>query len=201
MDPEEERTLVRRCRNGEPGAYEPVVEDHQGWALAYAGAMLGSDDDAADAVQDAFVRAYRNLSHLEAGRPFGPWFRGILRNRCLDELRSARSRREVRGRNGRPSGGRGPRARGGERGRSLPRGPENVEREETGRIVRSGLAELSEEKRAALVLREMEGMSYDEIAGQLGVSVGTVASRLHHARRELRRVLEERGFTAEDLTT
>ena len=167
--------------------------------------MLGSDADAADAVQDAFVRAYRNLDSLEPGRPFGPWFRAILRNRCLDELRSARSRREV-SREREPDGSAGTapepgtRARGG-RGSHRPRGPERVEREELGRIVRSALKELSDEKRAVLVLREMEEMSYEEIARELGVSPGTVSSRLHHARRELRGVLEERGFTVEDVTT
>ena len=161
--------------------------------------MLGSDDDAADAVQDAFVRAYRSLDRLEPGRPFGPWLRAILRNRCLDEIRSARSRREVsRDRDGGGSPGAGPRE--GSRAHR-PRGPERVEREELGRIVRSALRELSGEKRAVLVLREMEEMSYGEIARELGVSVGTVSSRLHHARRELRGVLQERGFTVEDVTT
>jgi RNA polymerase sigma-70 factor (ECF subfamily) len=170
------------------------VRSHEGWALSYAGAMLGSTDAAADAVQDAFVRAYRNLDGLEEGRPFAPWFRAILRNRCLDELRSARSRREV-SREARREDGR--RVRGARR----PDAPERVEREELGRIVRSALGELSPEKRTALVLREMEEMSYEEIADQLGLSTGTVSSRLHHARQELRGVLEERGFTVEDATT
>lgn len=173
------------------------MRSHEGWALSYAGAMLGSDDDAADAVQDAFVRAYRNLDGLEEGRPFAPWFRAILRNRCLDELRSARSRREV-SREARRENGR--RVRGG-RGARRPDAPERLEREELGRIVRSALGELSPEKRTALVLREMEEMSYEEIADELGLSTGTVSSRLHHARQELRGVLEERGFTVEDATT
>ena len=192
-----ERELVRRCRNGDASAYEPLVRSHEGWALSYAGAMLGSDEDAADAVQDAFVRAYRNLDGLEAGRPFGPWFRAILRNRCLDELRSARSRREVSRGGGREDG----RWTRGGRGAREPDAPMRVEREELGRIVRSALEELSPEKRTALVLREMEEMSYEEIAEQMGLSTGTVSSRLHHARRELRSVLEERGFAVEDVTT
>lgn len=193
-----EPELVRRCRNGDASAYEPLVRSHQGWALSYAGAMLGGGD-AADAVQDAFVRAYRNLDDLDPDRPFGPWFRAILRNRCLDELRSARSRREV-SRDARRSEGRGRRVRGS-RGARQPDGPERVEREELGRIVHSALEELSPEKRTVLVLREMEDMSYDRIAEQLGLSNGTVSSRLHHAREALRDVLEERGFTVEDLTT
>lgn len=197
VDDQEERELIRRCRGGESGAYEPLVRRHEGWALSYAGAMLGSGDDAADAVQDAFVRAYRGLDGLEDGRPFGPWFRAILRNRCLDELRSARRRREVSREAGRENGRR---ARG-RRGARQPDAPERLEREELGRILRSALEELSPEKRAVLVLREMEEMSYDGIAEELGLSTGTVSSRLHHARRELRRVLEERGFTVEDATT
>lgn len=192
-----EPELVRRCRNGDASAYEPLVRSHEGWALSYAGAMLGSDEDAADAVQDAFVRAYRNLDGLEAGRPFGPWFRAILRNRCLDELRSARSRREVSRDVGREDG----RWTRGGRGAREPEAPERLEQEELGRIVRSALRLLSPEKRTVLVLREMEDMSYDRIAEQLGVSTGTVSSRLHHARTELRDLLEERGLTVEDVTT
>lgn len=198
---EDEWRWIRRCREGEPGAYESLVRSHEGWAMAYAGAMLGSEDDAADAVQDAFVRAYRNLGDLEPGRAFGAWFRAILRNRCLDELRSARSRREVRDEDGRPGEEAGSRARRGRRGRRRPDAPRRLERQELGRSVRSALSELSREKRAVLVLREMEGMSYGEIADRLGVSDGTVASRLHHGRRELRRVLEERGITPEDIVT
>lgn len=200
-DTEQERGLIRRCREGDAGAYEPLVRSHEGWALSYAGAMLGSEDDAADAVQDAFVRAYRNLGDLEPGRPFGAWFRAILRNRCLDELRSARSRREVRDEDGRPGEEAGSRGRRGPSGRRRPDGPRRVEREELGRAVRSALGELSEEKRAVLVLREMEEMSYAEIAERLGLSTGTVSSRIHHARRELRRVLEGRGITPEDIAT
>lgn len=185
---EDEWRWIRRCREGEPGAYEPLVRSHEGWAMAYAGAMLGSEDDAADAVQDAFVRAYRSLDRLREGSAFGPWFRTILRNVCLDRLRAPRrtTREEWPPPVSEPSVW------------NEPIGTRRLEREELAATVRDALDEMTPEHRAALVLKEMDGLSYAEIATALNVPEGTVASRLYHARAALRRVLEARGVSLED---
>ncbi|MFW6079468.1 MAG: RNA polymerase sigma factor, partial [Gemmatimonadota bacterium] len=80
MDEAVERDLVARCRRGSTAAFEPLVREYEPPALAIARGMLGDADEAADAVQDAFVRAYRSLGRLREGSRFGPWFRTILRN-------------------------------------------------------------------------------------------------------------------------
>src|SRR5687767_9312125 len=92
MTYESEWDLVSRCLAGSTGAFEPLVKRHEGPALVVARSLLGDPDEAADAVQDAFVRAYHTLGRLRPGSAFGPWFRAILRNLCLDRLRSPRRR-------------------------------------------------------------------------------------------------------------
>jgi RNA polymerase sigma-70 factor, ECF subfamily len=186
MSTESEWTLIRQCRRGRPDAFEPLVLRYQGEALAIAEALLLDPDDAADAVQDAFVRAYRGLARLSEGSPFGPWFRAILRNRCLDRLRSVEHRRRD----------------------SLvedvvtkhawvePVGTEQIEREHLAGLVHRALRTLSAAHREVLVLKEMEGLAYAEIAQALGVPEGTVASRVYHARAALRRALQDQGMTA-----
>lgn len=179
---------IRRCRAGSTSAFEPLVRRHEGRALAFAGSLLGDPDEAADVVQEAFVRAYRNLDRLEEGSRFGPWLRTILRNLCLDCLRSARHRREERW----------PESVGRELARE-PRASDTVLRDELATRVMDAVAELDEPHRAVLVLRELEGLGYAEIADSLGIAEGTVASRLYHARRKLREILELRGVSPADL--
>jgi RNA polymerase sigma-70 factor, ECF subfamily len=185
-----ERDLIRRCQEGATAAFEPLVRMHQGPSLGYAAAMLGDEDEAADALQDAFVQAFRALPRLRAGSPFGPWFRTILRNICLDRLRAPRRRRRV-----------------ALEARSLdqamwiePVAQRTAERAALGGILAEAMQTLPEEQRVVLLLREIEGMSYTEIAGTVGVPAGTVASRLNHARAALRRALVARGIGLEELT-
>lgn len=184
---EDDWALIRRCRSGATEAFEPLVRRHEGRALAYAGSFLGDGAEAEDAVQEAFVRAYQSLDRLEPGSSFGPWFRTILRNECLDRLDAAARRRE-----------RAWPEEGPEPGSRNPDGPERIERRELACQIRTAVGALGPAHRAAFVMREMDGLSYDEIAGQLDVSPGTVASRLHHARNRLARMLAERGVTPEE---
>lgn len=179
-----ERELVRRCRAGEPRFYEPLVRAYEAPALRVATGMLGDGAAARDAVQDAFVRAFRSLEDYDEERPFGPWFFGILRNRCRDvgRARSARRRREERAaREAAASGA----LREDARDREATR--------EAGEVVRAGLERLDERHREVLVLKDLQGFSYAEIAEILEVPQGTVASRLYHARDALRRELKEMG--------
>jgi len=183
-------TLIRRCRKGAVRAFEPLVRRYEGRALGYAAALLGDDADAEDAVQEAFIRAHGSLDRLEAGSSFWPWLRAIIRNLCLDRLGSAARRRERRW----PEPGEG--------GPPLSRPPDELRsaaRRELAEGIREAVKELSPEHREILVLREMDGFDYGEIARELEISPGTVASRLHHARRSLREILERRGVTPESM--
>lgn len=183
---EDDWTLIEKSRSGAHRAYGALVRRYEARALAYAGALLGDDVEAEDAVQDAFVRAYRSLGRLEEGSAFGPWLRAIVRNLCLDRLKSARRRRErpwsedAAAVAGRPADAH-----------------RELEREELARRVQAAVRRLGREQREVLVLREMDGLGYAEIARVLGIAEGTVASRLHHARQALQRVLEDDGITSE----
>jgi RNA polymerase sigma-70 factor, ECF subfamily len=185
VDTQEEWELILRCRNGSTAAFEPLVRAHEGRALLLAEMLLGDADDAADAVQEAFVRAYRSLGRLQPGTGFGAWFRSILRNYCVDRLRSAAHRGRVSFDDSTP----------GETGWTEPAGSAAIEREQFAGVVRSALGSLSPEHREILVLKEVEEMSYAEIAGAMGIPMGTVASRLYHARAALRKVALAAGLS------
>jgi RNA polymerase sigma-70 factor (ECF subfamily) len=189
VDATAEWDLILACREGVTGAFEPLVRRHEGPALGFASALLGDEDEAADALQDAFVQAYRALPRLAPGSPFGPWFRAIVRNACLDRLRSPRMTRSA------PFDA-----------RSLDRATWNepiaeraVARREISEAIGRALRALPDEQRAAVLLREVEGLSYTEIARTLGIPEGTVGSRLSHARAALRSELMAGGVGLEDV--
>ena len=178
--------LIQQCRGGRTSAFAPLVAAHQGDALAVAESYLLDPDDAADAVQEAFVRAYANLGRLARGSAVGPWFRTILRNLCLDLLKS-------------------PARRGRETIDSISEHPvvtpsalEQLERADLTRAVRTALRRLPAAHREVLVLKEVEGMNYAEIARTLGIPAGTVASRIFHARVALRKDLLDAGITTNE---
>jgi RNA polymerase sigma-70 factor, ECF subfamily len=181
--------LIARCRAGSTTAFEPLVRAHERAALWFATALLGDGDEAADAVQDAFVVAYRSLGRLREGSAFGGWYRTILRRVCIDRLRSPRLKRRRRLEPGEVDRQRWHEATG----------VLSSERTELQAIVRRALAQLPGEQRTVLVLKELEGLGYAEIAQSLGIPIGTVGSRLNHARSALRRVLLEAGITLEDV--
>jgi RNA polymerase sigma-70 factor, ECF subfamily len=184
VDTESEWKLILSCRAGSAAAFEPLVRRYEGRALLVARGLLGDGDEAADAVQDAFVRAYRGLHRLREGSGFGPWFNVLLRNHCLDLLRSPR-----RGSTGWTA------ERLDAEAWSEPTGTSAMEREQLSSAVHRALSAISPEHRQVLVLKEMEGLSYAEIAEATGVAAGTVASRLHHARAALKKVLVSRGIS------
>ncbi len=178
-----ERELIRKCREEGPRFYEPLVRAYEGPALRVATGMLGDRGTARDAVQDAFLRAWEGLDGFDADRPFAPWFFRILRNRCRDLHREERAREEREERAVRETAADGA-------GRD---GRRRQERREAREAVWRGLERLGDGHREVLVLKELEGFSYGEIAEVLEIPEGTVASRLYHARSALREVLEEMG--------
>lgn len=178
-----ERELIRKCREEGPGFYEPLVRAYEGPALRVATGMLGERAAARDAVQDAFLRAWEELDRFDADRPFGPWFFRILRNRCRDLERRDRAREDREERASRE---------GAPLGRDLD-GRRGQRRREARETVWRALERLTDDHREVLVLKELQGFSYREIAGVLDVPEGTVASRLYHARSALREALDEMG--------
>jgi RNA polymerase sigma-70 factor (ECF subfamily) len=185
MQPEIERELIRKCRGGDARFYEPLVRAYEPQALRMALGMMGNPEDARDALQEAFVKAFQSLDRFDTGRAFGPWFFQILRNQCRDMLRSrnARFRTEVLDEGLlelRPD--EGPMSSSRQRDRAEAR-----------RLLWKALERVPDDQREVLVLKELQGLRYQEIATVLDVPEGTVASRLFHARKALRDALDEMG--------
>ena len=186
MQPEVERELIVKCRGGDARFYEPLVRAYEPSGMRIALGMMGNPDDARDALQDAFVKAWGNLARFDVGRPFGPWFFQILRNHCRDLLRSRTSRFRVEVLDESVASHATDAEAGPERGR---------ERTAAKELLWRGLERIGPDHREILVLKELEGLRYPEIAAILDIPAGTVASRLFHARHALRDALEEMGVT------
>jgi RNA polymerase sigma-70 factor (ECF subfamily) len=184
LQPELERELIKKCRAGDARFYEPLVRAYEPSGLRLAVAMMGNVEDARDALQEAFVKAYEALHRFDLRRPFGPWFFQILRNHCRDMLRSRQARFKVEALDERLE----------LRPADAERGPERARQRSAAReLLWRALERIGEEHREILVLKELQGFRYNEIANILEIPEGTVASRLFHARRALKEALAEMG--------
>ena len=186
MQPEVERELVVKCTRGDARFYEPLVRAYEPSGMRIALGMMGNVEDARDALQEAFVKAWGNLGRFDVTRPFGPWFFQILRNHCRDLLRSRASRFQVEVLDEAVEAHPADAEAGPERGRERSAAAETLWR---------GLERIGPDHREVLVLKELQGLRYPEIAAILEIPEGTVASRLFHARHALRGALEELGVT------
>jgi RNA polymerase sigma-70 factor (ECF subfamily) len=164
--------LVRRCLEGETEAFEPLVLAYQRLAFTVALRMLGDYEDARDATQTTFVKAFEKLASYEPRYRFFSWLYRILINECLNVRRGRHAREELSP--DQPSD-EGPR--------------DAVEVAEQRRDVRIALLALPIYYREVIVLRHFAHMSYDEMSVALGLPVKTVKSRLHTARQQLTRLL------------
>lgn len=181
MDMAVEQRVLDACRAGDTAEYRKLVEAYFPRAVRLASAVVGDAGDGEDLAQEAFVAAYRALpKHIE-GRPFFPWLRGILRNRCRTFLRSRRraTRRRVTAQDVPDHWA-----------QARPRSPGSRQRRVVD-LVQRGMSALDDDDRTLLVLKHVEGFTYDELAAQLGIPPGTVMSRLYRARNRLRDVLQE----------
>ncbi len=169
--------LVARACRGDGAAFEELIRRHERLALAVAYGALHDAQLAGDAVQEAFVRAWRRLADLSEPARFGPWLCGIVRNLCADQRR--RKRLEVCGID---------EALGEADGRT--REPaEEMGRRELGERVAAALSELDEMTRSAVVLRYYENLSSREIGELLGLSPAAVDMRLMRGRQALKEKL------------
>lgn len=186
---EEDRVLIESAQSGDSRAFRKLVERHQRRAFAIAFAMVRDENDAKDLVQEAFVRVYRGLDRFEGGSRFFTWFYRILTNLAIDLMRKP-GRREVEHDDGRMALDAADEADfpfisridGGE--------PlDVVHRRELADRLEAALEALPPYHRGVVLMREVEGMSYEEMAVAMNVSKGTIMSRLFHARQKLQRAL------------
>ena len=181
--------LLERVRAGDERACEALVRQHGGRLLAVARRFLRTEEDSADAVQDAFLSAFRSLGGFEGNSTLGTWLHRIVVNVCLMRLRARSRSREVRiddllptfdetGHHSHPIRAWEDDALG------------RLARAETRAHVRACIDRLPDPYREVLVLRDIEELDTEQTAQHLGINPGAVKTRLHRARQALRTLLE-----------
>jgi len=181
-----DQEIVKLCLGGDADAYAALVERYGGRVYNIALRITNDRDAANDCAQEAFIRAYRALHQYDPTLPFGPWLYRITTNASLNHVQRWHARET-------------PVDELPERSAEIDEGPEAtaVRREEVAEVV-AAMADLPAAYRAALTLRHMQQLSYQEVADALGIPLGTVKTHLHRARAALkvRIAARVRGKTA-----
>ena len=171
--------LVKRAQKGDIGAFEALYSQHLKRVYNIAWRMMGNDADAQDVSQEVMLKAWRALPGFKLDSSLGTWLYRITLNACSDELRRRRTKtisvEEM-----------------AEKGQELTSGSFEESAVNTESITQA-IGQLSEEYRAAVALRDIEGYTYEEIAQILRCPIGTVRSRISRAREQLRNLLNKSG--------
>ena len=179
--------LVERSLGGEIAAFEQLVARYQSRIVSYAARMLNDHDEAEDVAQETFVKAYRSLESFRGAASFSTWLYRIATNLCIDRARKRKRSPQQAYSLDEPLGD------DENGGRELPdfsfEPGRGAERDELRLRVRETVAQMPEKLRQVLVMCDIQGMAYDQIAQVLDVPIGTVKSRLFHARADLARRL------------
>ena len=164
MTREQEREIIDRVLSGDTEAFEALVLEHQNKVYSLALRMVGNEEDARDMAQEAFIRAFSSLTGFRGDSKFSVWLYRLTSNICIDFLRS-RAKKRIPDERFSPEG--------------------QFDRASIRESVQRGLDSLSPQYREILVLREINGLSYEEIGRVLGIEEGTVKSRIFRARKKL----------------
>ncbi len=183
----DEDALIAAARKGDARAFNQLVILYQGLAYNVAYRILYDPDAAADATQDAFLSAFRAMGKFRGGS-FKSWLLRIVTNACYDQLR-VKQRRPTSSLDNLPV--EADHTYYLEDTSELP--DEFVERQELNRVIQAGIDQLPAEQRMVLVLSDVQGLSYQEVAEVLDISLGTVKSRLSRGRAKVRDFLLETG--------
>ena len=187
--PPDDAQLVAALRAHDEQASEQLVRAYGGRMLAVARKLLPNEEDARDAVQDAFLSAFKSIDQFQGQSRLSTWLHRIVINAALAKLRSRRGKDE------RPIDDLLPRfLRDGHQADPAVEWRDSsdvlLQREETRALVRGAISQLPEAYRTVLLLRDIEGLETDETARLLGVTVGVVKTRLHRARQAVRKLLD-----------
>jgi RNA polymerase sigma-70 factor, ECF subfamily len=178
----DDQSLVQACRAGQTEAFGSLVARYQGRLYPTVMRLIGSAEDAEDVLQDTFVRAFEKLDQFHGDSSFYTWIYRIAVNLALSGYRRRRVRTVLRPKlDRRAFSGRDLPDESADADPSMP-----LERAEREKIVEAALNKLGPEHRAVVVLKDFDGHRYEEISAILNIPVGTVRSRLHRARCELR---------------
>jgi RNA polymerase sigma-70 factor (ECF subfamily) len=180
--------LVSRALEGDLPAFEKLVARYQNKLIGYSARMLGDQDEAEDVAQEVFIKAYRSLESFRGDSQVSTWIYRIATNLCIDRIRARKRRPQQAYSLDEPMDK--DEDKGGREIADLSAEPtREVERDELRRRVREVMNEMPEKMRTILIMCDMQGMAYDEIAKVLDCPIGTVKSRLFHARADLGRRL------------
>jgi RNA polymerase sigma-70 factor (ECF subfamily) len=185
-----ELDLVRRCQDGDSEAFDELVVRYRTRVFGMIYNMVHSEQDAWDLAQDSFVKAWKSIKRFRGQSSFYTWIYRIVMNVTIDWLRKKRVKAgeaefddSIQLKDVDPAS------------KTLPRPDalpsENLEQREIRTEIDNAIAQLSPEHRAVILMKEIEGMQYHEIAETLGCSIGTVMSRLFYARKKLQNLLRD----------
>jgi RNA polymerase sigma-70 factor, ECF subfamily len=189
---ESDAMLVARLQAGDPDAYEKLVRVHGGRLLSVARRFLPNNEDAQDAVQEAFIKAFRAIGTFEERAQLHTWLHRILVNTALMKIRARKRRPEESIDDLLPTF----QSDGHQTTESREWSDAIVERKETAAIVRQAIAQLPDQYRVVLTLRDIEERDTIETAAALGTTTTVVKVRLHRARQALRTLLDRKFLSA-----
>jgi RNA polymerase sigma-70 factor (ECF subfamily) len=180
--------LLERARAGDARAFEDLARQAEAGLFRHVLRIVGTTSEAEDVVQDALFSAWRSIGAFQGGS-FRAWLFRIATNRSIDLIRARRRRGEL------PlEPAEGEEVEWAEPVSEGPDPPEIASRSEALAFVEAALAQVAPEQRVALMLRDVEGFSYEEIAQITATEIGTVKSRIHRARLSVRNALVARGW-------
>lgn len=185
--PADEAEWARSAAGGDKAAFARLVEKHKQSVHGLCYRLLGSGEEARDAAQEAFVRAYTGIREFDARQPFAAWVLRIARNHCIDLLRRRRPSLALEARGDEPEAFVAPELRD----HFALTGEQAVQEREAQRDLDAAVAALPARYREVIALFHVQHRSYAEIAQTLGVPMGTVMTWLHRARKELKAMLAE----------
>lgn len=177
--------LLRRACKGDVQAFEELMQSHESRIYAIALRMMGNREDAQDCAQEAMVRIYRAMGSFKGQSALATWIYRITMNTCLDELRR-RKARKITSLDSLVDNGWSPTDTG-----DTPE--EHGLRVEKQNALNQAIQSLPDDMRAAIILRDVKGYSYDEIASILDANVGTIKSRISRGREKLREILSKQS--------
>lgn len=181
-----EQLLLERSKAGDVSAFEMLIEAYQKKIFNLAYRIVGNYDDAGDLAQEALIRIFRSIAGFKEQSSFSTWVYRITTNVCLDDIRKKKNKKVI-------SLDEEIRVEDGEMKRQImsddPLPDEVAEKEEMRRLVNDAINTLPEEQRLVISLRDIQGLTYDEIAEVLDCPSGTVKSRINRARQALKNVL------------
>ena len=184
-----EQLLLHKAKAGDIGAFEELIDAYQKKVFNLAFRIIGNYDDAADLAQETFVRIFKAISKFKEESSFSTWIYRITTNVCLDEIRKRKNKKIL-------SLDEDIHMDDGDMKRQVESdeiGPEqNAEREEVRKIVNDAINMLPEDQRVVITLRDIDGMSYEEISETLKCPGGTVKSRINRARVALKNILSSK---------